>query len=240
MNKPAGNGAHSLLPRSHPLVAQHPFEGQPEGDVRLENLPNDTLGQRGHRVSDARPEHPISRHLILEELPQILIVERHRAVEHDEEDDAERPHVRQFRIVRRAGDDLGRGVGRRAAVRLAEDSSALVIHTESGETEVRQFHVEFPREQDVLALEIPMGDILTVQIMQARRHLTKPESRLLLRHHAVVLDEIQQIAVVGVAHEDEDARTALQDTMYLRDRPFECSLARNDDVYRGQSWKNYY
>lgn len=146
MDKSPDYGARSLLPRFHPLVTQHPFEGQSEGDVRLQNLPNYILSQCGYHVSDTRSKHPIPRHLILEKLPWILIVKRHRSVEHDEEDDTERPHVRQFWIVRCAGDDFRRGVGRRAAIRLAEDSSALVINAESGKAEVRQFHVELPRE----------------------------------------------------------------------------------------------
>lgn len=61
-----------------------------------------------------------------------------------------------------------------------------------------------------------MGDVLAVKIVQAGCHLTKPQSRLLLRHHAVVLHEIQKIAVVGIAHEDEDTRPALQDAVHLR------------------------
>lgn len=91
-----------------------------------------------------------------------------------------------------------------------------MVHAEPGKAEVRQFHVEFAREQDVLALEVPVGDVLAVQVVQAGRHLTKPQSRLLFRHYAVVLHEVQEIAIVGVAHENEDARTALQDAVHLR------------------------
>jgi len=84
-----------------------------------------------------------------------------------------------------------------------------MVHAEPGKTKVRQFHIELAREQYVLALEIPMGDILAVQVVQAGRHLTKPQSRLLFRHYAVVLHEIQKIAIIGIAHENEDARTTL-------------------------------
>lgn len=61
-----------------------------------------------------------------------------------------------------------------------------------------------------------MRDVLIMQVVQAGRHLTKPQSRLLFRHDAVVLHKIKQIAVVGVAHEDEDARATLQNAMHLR------------------------
>lgn len=146
VDESSSEGARSILPRSHPLVAQHPLERKSKSDVRLEDLPDDVLRQRGHGVADAGLEHPVARHLVLEELSQILVVERHRPIQHDEEDDAERPHVCQFRVVRGAGDDLRRGIGRRTAVRLAEDPPALVVHAEPGKTEVRQFHIELPRE----------------------------------------------------------------------------------------------
>lgn len=216
MDQSSGEGARLLLPRPHPLMAQHLLESQPQGHVRLEDLADDALGERGHGDANARAEEPVARHLVLEEFPQILVVERHPGVEHDEENDAERPHVRQFRIVRNGGDDFRCGVGRRAAVRLTEHPPALVVHAEPGETEVRQFHIEFPRQEYVLALEVPVGDVLAVQVVQARGHLAEPQPRLLLRHYAVIPHEVEQVAVVGVAHEDENTWTALQDTMYLR------------------------
>lgn len=209
MNQSSGEGARLLFPRPHPLMAQHPLEGQPQGDVRLKDLVDDALGERGYSVADARAEDPVAGPLVPEELPQILVVERHPAVQHDEEDDAERPHVRQFRIVWGAGDDLRRGVSRRAAVRPAEHPPAFLVHAEPGKTEVRQFHIELARQEYVLALEIPVGDVLAVQVMQARGHLAEPQPWLLLRHYAVVPHEVEQIAIVGVAHEDENAWAAL-------------------------------
>lgn len=69
MNEPSGEGAYSILPRSHPLVAQHPLERESKSDVRLEDLPDDVLGQHGQGVADAGPEYPVARYLVLEEFP---------------------------------------------------------------------------------------------------------------------------------------------------------------------------
>jgi len=68
MDEPSGKEACSILPCSHPLVTQHPLERKSKSDVRLEDLPDDVLCQRGHGVTDAGPEHPIARYLIFEEL----------------------------------------------------------------------------------------------------------------------------------------------------------------------------
>lgn len=67
-----------------------------------------------------------------------------------------------------------------------------------------------------------MSDVLAVQVMEAGRHLTKPKTRLLLWYHAIVLYEVEQIAVVGIAHEDKDAWTALQDTVHLHPPTDQC------------------
>lgn len=66
MHESASKRTGFLFLGAHPLVAQNPFQGQPQGDVRLEDVLDDALCQRGHRVSYSRAEHPVPRHLVLE------------------------------------------------------------------------------------------------------------------------------------------------------------------------------
>lgn len=61
-----------------------------------------------------------------------------------------------------------------------------------------------------------MGNVLPVEIVETGSHLSEPEFRLLFRYDAVPLDEVQEIAIVRVTHEDEDSRAALQYTVHLQ------------------------
>lgn len=70
--------------------------------------------------------------------------------DHDVQDDAEAPDVVCRAVVRNSLENLGRGVGRAAAVRLAQ----LVGLLRPREPEVGQLDVVVDVEQHVLALEV--------------------------------------------------------------------------------------
>ncbi|KOC64665.1 hypothetical protein WH47_00168 [Habropoda laboriosa] len=60
-----------------------------------------------------------------------------------------------------------------------------------------------------------MGNVLPVEVMQAGSHLPEPKLGLLLRHNTVPRNKVQEVTIVGVAHEYEHSWTALQYTVHL-------------------------
>lgn len=73
------------------------------------------------------------------------------------------------------------------------------------------------RDQDILALEIPMGHIDRMQVLNALEHLVEPLLRQTLLKVPVLLDVVQEIALLSDAHENEDVEAALQNAVCLYD-----------------------
>lgn len=97
------------------------------------------------------PKNPISRHLVLQQLPQVRVIKWHRGIQHNEQYNTQRPHIRQFWIIRRPIDHLGGCISGRAAVSLAQHSPSIGVYAKAGETKICQFYIETSWQQDVFA-----------------------------------------------------------------------------------------
>lgn len=199
-----GGGAYESLlrlrmPLLYPLVLRDPVQVQSERQVGLQQGTDQWLRRQRDLVPDLRPEHPVLGQLVAQQLRHVRVVEGHGGVQHHEHYYSQRPHVGQFRVVRRSLDDFGGGVGGRAAVRGAEQAPVVGVDAVAGEAEVGYFDVVLARQQHVLALEVAVGDVQAVQVLQPADHLFEPDFRLALGHGAVLLYVVQQVTLFSVS-----------------------------------------
>lgn len=97
-----------------------------------------------------------------------LRLERHRAVEHGKQDDAGAPQV-HIQTVASVTQDLRRYVGRCPTL-LSHDLIRLDL---PGHSKVRYLDVTLAIEQYIVKLDVPMRDILRVNIAQTVDNLTE-------------------------------------------------------------------
>lgn len=86
-----------------------------------------------------------------------------------------------------------------------------------GPTKIRKFDLIVNRQQYILRLDIPMNDILLMQILQPLYHLIYHLRRLLLLKPLLLLQQLIQLAVGCVFHDDIDLSLIVEVTVHLED-----------------------
>lgn len=99
------------------------------------------------------------------------------------------PDICRWAGVLDLGDDLGRHVGRRAA----EHPDLLVIRNASREAEVDELHVLVLVEEDVLQLDVSVGNALAVAVLQGHEDLAEDAAGLFLIE--LLVDHLFEVGV---------------------------------------------
>ena len=99
---------------------------------------------------------------LLEQLGLVLGAEGVVALQQDVEEDAERPHVGVDGTVVQFGDYFGGHVGGRAA----EGVDGLVLLAAETEAEVDEFELPVAVDEDVFGLDVAVGDVEVVQVLE--------------------------------------------------------------------------
>lgn len=102
-----------------------------------------------------------------------------REVEEVDQNNAERPHVAGERVVLQSGMDLGSGIERGAG-------HAIANVADSGCPKVNELDVTTAVEAAVLQLDVPMADVLGLQIVQAGHYLLEIAQPVCLRQHGAI------------------------------------------------------
>ena len=118
------------------------------------------------------------------------------------------PDICRWAGVLDLGDDLGRHVGRRAA----EHPDLLVIRNASREAEVDELHILVLVEEDVLQLDVSVGNALAVAVLQCHQDLAEDAAGLLLIE--LLVDHLFEVGVQAssrdVLHDQVDVRVRLK------------------------------
>jgi len=73
-----------------------------------------------------------------------------------------------------------------------------------GETEVRDYHIPMPIEEEVFEFEVTMDDLFLVNVPDARDELTEEFACVLLLQVAVGKDMVEEFATRRVLEDDTD------------------------------------
>jgi hypothetical protein len=73
-----------------------------------------------------------------------------------------------------------------------------------GETEVRDYHVSMPIEEEVFEFEVAVDDLFLVNVPDARDELTEEFARILLLQVAVGEDVVEEFTTRRVLEDDTD------------------------------------
>mmetsp|Transcript_22684 Transcript_22684/g.35057 ORF Transcript_22684/g.35057 Transcript_22684/m.35057 type:complete len:354 (-) Transcript_22684:144-1205(-) len=181
----------------------------------------------GHVVPVGRMELVLPPADLAEELVLVLVVEGRVAPQQDVRDHARRPQVR-LPAVLEAAEDLGGHVTRGAAGLLHLPHLGDV----AGEAEVGDLDVGvvLPRgQQQVLRLQVPVHDVVGVQVVQRAQQQGHQVARLLLRVLLLLHDAVEQLP----AHhqlEDEDGLRALVEHVRQLDHVLVVQLLHDLDL----------
>ena len=122
----------------------------------------------------------------------VLVVERWRSWEQNEENDSHAPEIAPI-LVRLLREDLGRHVSRRTARRRRQ----LLLVDEARQTEIRHLNDRrgeiLLREEQILRLDIPVNDAKSVAVDQCVKDGRNDISSLSLREPLFLQDLIKQL-----------------------------------------------
>eukprot|EP00965_Chrysotila_dentata_P184542 6091989-Pleurochrysis_carterae.AAC.4 len=138
------------------------------------------------------------------ERAHVARVERQRRREHRKEDDAHRPHVRLGAIVLALVlHQLGRGVERRAAVRLEQPNRLERRKPKIGNLDhQRAARVLAVGQHQVLELQVAVVDPERMAKGEAFEELAQEVARLLVGEAALLVKKGEQVAVGAVLHHE--------------------------------------
>jgi hypothetical protein len=81
------------------------------------------------------------------------------------------------------------------------------------ETEVRDYHVPVPIEEEVFEFEVAMNDLFLVDVPDARDELTKKFARILLLEVTVGKDVVEEFTTGRVLEDDTDILVRLDNVV---------------------------
>ena len=116
-------------------------------------------------------------------------------------------------VVALAGDHLGRGVAGTAAGRFERLARLVGVR----EAEVDDFYVHVVIQEQVLGLQISMHYVQLVQVLHSRDYLVKELQGLGLLDSLVLDDEVEELALVGVLHDQVELLGRFDDFVQLYD-----------------------
>ena len=177
--------------RAQPGVLVDFADGDAAFRVDLEQAPEQV--SRLHR--DVLLQQVLALENQLVQLVHRLRLERHRAVEHGKQDDASAPQV-HIQTVAAVTQDFGRYVGRCTTL-LSHDLIRLDL---PGHAEVRYLDVTLAIQQYIVELNVPMRDILRVNIAQTVDNLTENLLREGLLEPPSFTHVVKQIATGAKLH----------------------------------------
>lgn len=150
--------------QEHPGMGQDLVRGQPLGRIFLQ----DALQQGESILADLLFfVRRLSLQDILVQLGHIAGFKGHSAEKHGVENDSSGPDIRCEALVTLILEDFGRDVGR---------SPALLRHSltgchQLGHSKIADLHIALACQQDVVQFDVPVQDVLSMAICQARHDL---------------------------------------------------------------------
>lgn len=155
-----------------------------------------------------RPGDPLLRHdgrILKRRLADQKLVRQHP--------EAPQVHLLIVPIVLAAGPDhLGRQVIERAAQRLAP-----VIRRVHAPPEIGNLDLPVDAHEDILGLDIPMDNVLAVEVAQRRSHLRNVLRGLPLGEPVLAAQVLVQLALAGELEDQKDALAVVEVAVQLED-----------------------
>ncbi|KAJ6795135.1 putative CBL-interacting protein kinase 7 [Iris pallida] len=194
-------GVEAVAPPD-PRGLHESVDGRSGERVGVEEASYDPLG--GGREPRREAVVPLLRLPVHER--DVGVVEGEEAGEQDVEEDPAGPGVGLGPVVAPAAHDLGRGVGRGAAggVQQAVAGGAQLVG-ERGEAEVGELEVAVTVEEEVLGLDVAVGDAVGVAEAEGGEELLEVAARGGLGQAAVAREAGEELPAAGVLHDQVDA-----------------------------------
>lgn len=126
----------------------------------------------------------------LEQCRNVLIVKRQSATQQDVQDDATTPDINLRSSIKLAIDNFRGSIVGTATAGLEK---AAVVHY-IGQTEIGNLDIELFIKQKVLGLEISMGNLVSVTVLNGGDDLLKEATGIVLRHAPVLDDIVKKLA----------------------------------------------
>mmetsp|Transcript_26940 Transcript_26940/g.75743 ORF Transcript_26940/g.75743 Transcript_26940/m.75743 type:complete len:310 (-) Transcript_26940:208-1137(-) len=137
---------------------------------------------------------------LLEEAGDRFIVEWQRPAKQRVEDDTAGPHIDLGTGVEMPADDLGRSiVGRPAGC-----PQKVPVPHQVGKAKVGNFDVQIGIQQEILRLQVAMGNLLEVAVLDSRNDLVEEVAGLVSRQASFGHDVIEQLSSGNVLDDEED------------------------------------
>lgn len=143
----------------------------------------------------------------LVEILEVAGLEGHRAAEHREEKDAQRPDVHEESFVPLVDDDLWREISWCAALLLDH----LALLDDLRYAKVADLDTLLAIQKDIVELDVAMNHGAAVDVRQAVRNLLEDEFGIRLLELAFPLDESEEISSTSVLHDHEQVLAGLKD-----------------------------
>lgn len=111
---------------------------------------------------------------------------------------AQCPRIHKAWVVRYVSQHLGRNIKWRATERLS-----LFIVVINGPTKIANLYSISCRKDEVLLLQIAVGDFRRAQILQGRRHLSKIEPSAFQRNNSILycMNVVVQVSQASIIHD---------------------------------------
>lgn len=157
-----------------------------------------------------RRELIVAIHDFLVDSHRVVVVEGRVASEHLEHEDAEGPPVHILVVTLRL-DDLGCQVLRRSA------KCVSLVLDNLGETEISDADVAFSVNEEVLRLEIAVGDVHSVEVLEGEEDLAREEKGHVVGETTFASQQSEKFATAGVVKQHVDVRWRLEVPLQVHD-----------------------
>ena len=152
----------------------------------------------------------VAIHDLLVDAQGVVVVERRVARKHFEDQHAQRPPVDEL-VVALALDDLWSQVLRRAAEGVGAVADDL------GKAEVGDLDVSLLVDEEVLRLEVSVGDVHGVEVLECEHDLGREEEGDVVGEAAFPPQESEELPAAGVIEEHEHVGGRLEGALEVHD-----------------------
>eukprot|EP00158_Paraphelidium_tribonemae_P006027 Partr_v1_DN27636_c0_g1_i2_m65048 len=162
---------------------------------------------------------------LLEQGGNVVLIERQPPTQHDKQNHATTPDIHLWPSIQLARNDFGRGIIRRSTTSLEK----VPVGHQIGQAKVGQLDVPIPVQQNILGLQVPMHDIMTMTEIHGRYYLLKQPTRVPLGHLAILNNQIEELTP-GILHDHDDLGRCSQDLISCKNMSAPTSVGSNGDT----------
>jgi len=221
-------GKQDLAARKHrhvrvlkPRVSKGLFDGVSRVRVWVQQALNEVLGLRSDLVFQV-----VARlHDLLVQVLHVICFERHRSVQHREQNDSRAPQISFEAPVAFVSNDLGRDVGGRTALLV----HGFVFLDGLADAEVSNLDVALTVEQDVVEFDVSVEDSLRVDVANTLDDLFEEDLRSEFVQLFAFTHKVKHVATSAKLHHQHDVSASFESLVQLYDAGM-AELQKNADL----------